>query len=414
MSRRNTFRHRELQTLLAVAAVATAVALPVTLLSVGGGVAAHEIAQLEQSGYQIAVSGSGVHGLSDVHNLSARVGALGEVAWASPVLSSAIDVFAPGKGANPVLAEGVVPNAFAATQPPTEQEILPSPLPLGDPTDRIHFANGSFTGPASLDVLVSTPLAQTLAVGVGSTVLLSPDTNASQGQGFRVTGLFGLPPSLLGPTAADAVILPLSDLQVLTGVARAGGSAGAILDEADTLQVALTGPATTDPATVERVAGEIQSLVPYYGVTSLDQQAAQLQGSEAVLNGFYLGLSSVSLSVGFLFLALVLVRRVEAERGLIAIRRAIGVPASQIAASMLGRGLTLSAAAGVLGLAGGYSIVRALAMWGSPNVGRIAGLAEFDPTTLGLVLAGVLALSLPASAAATRAALRLSVPEALR
>lgn len=411
MSSTGRFRHRNLQTILAVAAVATAVALPVTLLSVGGGVAAHEIAQLEQSGYQVAISGAGVHGLGGVHALATQIQGLADVAWASPVLSSPVDLFTSSGGANPVLAEGVIPAAFSATQPPAESGLLPNPLPLGDPTDLVHFANGTYAGPDSTDVLVSSPLAQGLRLAVGATLTLSPDSNLSHGVRYTVTGVFGLPPAVLGPTAADVVILPLSDLQVLSGTARSGG---ALVDAADTIQVALTGPATTNPAAVNQVADEIAALVPYYGVTSLTQQAEELQGSVAILNGFYLALSSVSLTVGFLFLALVLVRRVESDRVLIAIRRAIGVPARQIAGLMVAQGAVLAAAGGAGGLVGGYVVVTALTRWGPANVARITTLADFDPGTLGLIFLGVLLLSLPASVAATRAALRLSVPEALR
>ncbi|HYK93471.1 MAG TPA: FtsX-like permease family protein, partial [Thermoplasmata archaeon] len=395
----------------ASAGVATAGALPVTLLSVGGGVAAHEIAQLQQSGYQVAVSGAGVHGLSGVHGLARGIANITDVAWASPILSSSIDLFYAGGGATPALAEGVIPGAFSATQPPAERSILPDPLPLGDPTDLVHFSGGTYTGAATLDVLVSSPLSRALGIGVGASVVLSPDSASSDGTPYRVTGVFGVPAALLGPTAADAVILPLSDLQVLTGVARSGN---ALLDEADTVQVALTGPATTSPAAVDRVASQIQALAPYYGVTSLTQQAEELEGSQAILNGFYLALSSVSLTVGFLFLALVLVRRVESDRASIAVRRAIGVPARQIAGEMIGRGLRLAIAGAVGGLVGGYLVVEALDTWGTPNVTAITSLARFDPLTLGLVVVGVVLLSLPASGAATRAALKLSVPEALR
>ena len=56
--------------------------------------------------------------------------------------------------------------------------------------------------------------------------------------------------------------------------------------------------------------------------SALTDEAAQLRASAAVLTGFYLALSSVGLLVGLVFLALVLLRRVEAERRTIGIQRA--------------------------------------------------------------------------------------------
>ena len=55
----SSLRHLRIQQVLAIAAVATAVALPVILVSVGGGVSAHELSSLENAGYQLVVSASG-------------------------------------------------------------------------------------------------------------------------------------------------------------------------------------------------------------------------------------------------------------------------------------------------------------------------------------------------------------------
>jgi ABC-type lipoprotein release transport system permease subunit len=411
---RTGFRHRRLQAILAVAALASAVALPVVLLSVGGGVEAHELQALEQAGYQITVSAGGNHGISGAHALSAQIAGLAQVSAASPVLSASIDLYVNGAGGRPVLAEGVIPAAFAATEPPTETSLFPSPLPLGDPTDQVHFENGTYGGDATNDLLLSSPLAESLGLRSGATLGLAATGAATTTTPFTVTGTFGLPPSLLGPTAADAVVLPLSDLQLLVGEARSNGTTGALLDAADTIEVGLVGPATLDPSAVDHVAGEIQSLVPYYSVTSLTQEAQQLQGSEAILTGFFVALSSVSLLVGFLFLVIVLVRRVEAERTAIAIRRAIGIPSLRIAGELLGQGALLGGAGAALGVLGGFAVVTGLAAWGPGDVATIAGLAVFTPGTLGALVLGGVALSLPASGLATRTALKLSVPESLR
>jgi hypothetical protein len=404
-------RHVRLQQVLAVAAIATAVALPVVLLSVGGGVSSHELADLENAGYQIVVSAAGEHGISGAHGLSDRIQALGAVAAASPVLSVPIDAF-PGAGPTPVLAEGVVPGPFVATLGPAESGLFPDPLPLGDPTDSVHFDNGTYAGPATNDVLISSPLADADHVAVGSSLVLSPGANRSLGTEYRVTGIFGVAPAALGPTGAFAVIVPLSNLQRMTGFALS--STGALIDAADTVEVALVASAEVQPSTLDRVSSEIQSMVPFYGVSSLDQQAQQLRTASGVLTGFYLALSSVGLVVGLLFLALVLVRRVESGRRAIGIRRALGLPGRWIARDILASGATLAVVGSVVGVVGGYLIVTALAAWGSSAVQDAARLAVFVPTTLAALVAGVVALSLAASAGAVRVALRVDITEALR
>jgi len=408
--RGRSLRHSRLQLVLAVAAIATAVALPVVLVSVGGGVSAHELANLQNAGYQIVVSAAGLHGITHSHNYTDQILSIPGVTAASPVLSVTIDAFTHS-GGTPVLAEGVIPDQFYPTLGPTESGLFPSPLPLGDPTDDVHFAHGTYSGSATYDVLVSTPYAAAHSVSVGQQLVLSPVANRSLGTTYNVTGTFGVPPTVLGPTGAFAVLVPLSDLQAMTGYA--GGSAVAP-DAVDTIEVAATGSIATNPSALNDLRNEVQALFPYYGVSSLTQEAQQLQSASGVLTGFYLALSSVGLSVGLLFLALVLLRRVEADRRSIGIRRALGISGRSIAGEIVWNGATLALMGAAAGVIGGYLIVEALAAWTSSAVQEAAQLAVFDPVILGELVAGVAGLSLLAGAVATRTALRMPISEALR
>jgi len=411
LRRGRSLRHSRLQVVLAVVAIATAVALPVVLISVGGGVAAHELANIQNAGYQIVVSASGMHGITHAHSYTQRLLAMSGVTAASPVLSVTVDAFNHSGSVTPVLAEGVIPDQFTPTLGPAESGLFPSPLPLGDPTDSVHFANGTYTGPAAYDVLVSSPYAAKFGVLTGGKVLLSPVANRSLGISYNVTGVFGVPPTVLGPTGAFAILLPLSDLQAMSGLA---GGASTTPDAADTIQIAVTGSVATNPTALNNLRADVQELFPYYGVSSLSQEAEQLQAASGVLTGFYLALSSVGLTVGLLFLALVLLRRVEAHRRSIGIRRALGIPARSIAGEIVGDGAVLALTGAVAGVVCGYLIVEALAEWASAAVQEAARLAVFDPVLLSELVAGVVGLSLLAGAVATRAALRAEISEALR
>lgn len=404
-------RHLRLQTSLAIVAVGVAVALPVLLLSVGGGVAQHELATLTDSGYQIVLSAPGAHGIRGAHALTDRIGVLGSVRATSPLLTVTVTAFSSAGAQFPLLAEGILPGPFLSTASPEERALLPASLPLGDPTDAQGFANGSYSGRAGGPILVSGPLSSAQQVRVGDTISLSASGNRSQAATFNVTAVFGLPPTILGPSAAFVAFLPLSQLQRLTG--EATGSTG-VIDGADSIQVGLVSAAATDPHRVDSIASQIRSLTPYYSVSTLDDQIAQLQSTDSVLNGFYLALSSFSLAVGLLFLTLLLVRRVEALRASVALRRALGVPARDLAAWMARTALALAAAGIALGVVGGIVAVAVLDQWGSTSVATVARLAVFDPVQLGELAAAVLGLAAILSLVATRAALRLSIPEALR
>ncbi len=405
-------RHRRWQTVLSVAAIATAVALPVVLISVGGGVADHELASLRSSGYQLIVSGSGTHGISNAHNATTKIESIPGVAAAVPILSVPIDAVLGAGSYSGVLAEGVIPGSFPLTLGPTEGPLFPSVLPLGDPTDTIHWDGGSYAGPASWDVLVSTTFQQTFGVQVGNTLVLSPTVNASLGIAFNVTGVFGVPPLIGVPTGVYAVLLPLSDLQVLAHLASGPGTV--VPDAADTLEVVAQAAVASNPAALAALRATIQGHFPGYTVTTLSEQAQQLEQASSLLTGFYLALSSVGLTVGVMFLALVLLRRVEGDQRSIGIRRALGVPRSRIVLGILEEGALLAALGGTFGVFAGWAIVRGLATWATSTVQLAAELAIFEPSTLVSIALGVTGLSLLASLLAARRALALDVLEALR
>ena len=223
-----------------------------------------------------------------------------------------------------------------------------------------------------------------------------------------------MPEQYLAPTAVYGVLLPLSDLQVLAGAATSTAGAGAPLDSADTIEVSLIPSESTDPSDVQHVAGEISALVPYYGVSALTDEAAQLQASTAVLTGFYLALSSVGLLVGLVFLALVLLRRVESERRTIGVQRAIGVPATQVALEWLRKSVTLGVAGALGGYVSGALCILLLARYGQGAAATAAQLAVFDPATLVPLAVAIVGLAALAGLVATRAALRIPITEALR
>ncbi len=406
-------RHARWQSVLAVAAIAAAVTLPVVLVSVGGGVAAHELASLEASGYQIVVSAEGLHGIGGSHADAAAILAVPGVANATPILSVAVDAFNASGAVAPVLAEGVVPRQFVPTLGPTEASLFPIPLPLGpDTNDTVHYANGTYTGRTVYDVLVSSTYAAEAHVVVGDPIILSPTTNASFGVAYNVTGTFGTPLSLVQPAGAFGVVLLLSNLQSLTGYGAAPGAT--VADGADTIEVVVVPSDAGSPSALARIAAAIQARFPAYSVTTLSSEASQLRSAEGVLTGFYLALSSVGLAVGLLFLALVLVRRVEREHRSIGIRRAIGLSRSSVVAGFLAEGAALAGSGGATGVLAGYLVVEGLGTWGTSTVQEAARLAEFPPVFLAELVAGVVALAVLASAGAVRSLWRLDLAEALR
>ncbi len=115
-----------------------------------------------------------------------------------------------------------------------------------------------------------------------------------------------------------------------------------------------------------------------------------------------------------IFLAIVLIRRVETDRRSIGIRRALGLPPRWISTDILARGGALAAAGIGGGTVMGVIVISILARYGTGAVQQAASLTVYDPALLAVIAAGVLALALLASGLAVRAALRVDIVEALR
>ena len=301
-----SLRHRTAQTFLAVAAIGAAVALPVVLLSVGGGVYTHELSSIEGAGFSISVDTAANHGIADAHALTKQFDALSGVAAASPLLSVPVDLFLPDGTAVPVLAEGVIPTEFAATQSSAERALLPTSVTLGDPDDTIHYANGNYYRSVQRPAPALYPSATDAERLDRCERRAVPHLERQCGNLVYRGGRLWAAAGTTGSVAGFVALLPLSQLQSLVGFAR--GSSGAILDDADSIQVAMVPALAASPTAVQRVASEIQAMVPYYSVTSLTQQTTEIQNAQAVITGFYVGLSSVGLIVGLLFLVIILLR----------------------------------------------------------------------------------------------------------
>ncbi len=85
----------------------------------------------------------GLQWVANAHGLTERFLGARSVVAASPVLSVAPETHAPSGAITQTLAEGVIPGEFGPTPSPAARGLLPSPLPLGNPTDLVHVTDKS-------------------------------------------------------------------------------------------------------------------------------------------------------------------------------------------------------------------------------------------------------------------------------
>ena len=275
----------------------------------------------------------------------------------------------------------------------------------GDP----HYANGTYTGPATHEIVLDQELAGVLGVTVGSTVWASPAApssnaalpgwyaNATAFQVVGISGAFWLVPS------AELCYLYLSELQQL---------AFASADYATLVLVHLKDP--SDPSADQ---ARIASAFPQLSVYTLAGLLGEIQHVVSVYKTFGTLIGAIGLVVATLFATTVLQMSVDDRSRELALLRAIGHRRSEVGLEVVEEGLVL----GALGLAFGLPIAYGAALAMNRFLLRFVSslpsgfsFVTFNADVIGLGVAAVVAVALVASTVPAVRAMQLPVAEELR
>lgn len=278
----------------------------------------------------------------------------------------------------------------------------------GDP----HYANGTYAGPFTHEIVLDQGLAGALGVMVGDLVWVSPapapGPSALPGwyanaTAFRLVGVSG--PFWLIPSAFLA-FLYLSELQSVVG----GGTPST--DYASLVLIHLYDP-TTAAADQTRIEGAFPSLT----VITLAEVLGAIQEVVNVYRTFGIIIGAIGIIVAALFATTVLQMSVDDRSREIALLRAVGYTRAGVGSLIAQEGVVLS----LLGLAVGFPLAYA----GAYALNRfllnlIVGLpvgfsfVSFDASVLLSGIALVLAIGLVAAAVPAARAMSLPVAEELR
>ncbi len=278
----------------------------------------------------------------------------------------------------------------------------------GDP----HYANGSYDGLFTHEIVIDQGLAAELGVTVGSLVWANPRSVAGPAEvegwyanatAFRVVGI--TEPYYLIPTASLAMFY-LSELQSVTG----SGSSQA--DYTSLILIHLVSGAS---------AGAVQSLLaarfPGVGFFTLADVLGAIQSEINLYSVFGELVGATGLVVATLFTTTVLLMSVDDRRKEIAILRAIGYPRATVGSYVVEESLLLAG----LGLAAGLPLAYLMGLGLNRLLsGFLSGLPSgfafirFDPSVAALGLLIVLALGLVGSIAPVLRASWIPVSQELR
>lgn len=327
-------RYERTRTVLAILGIAFAVLSATLLAGIGFGVIETGEEKFTSSNRDLWLSGGPVRlapgtlggfetTLYDAHTVSREIANREDVSTAPPMLFQTVYVGTNSSNLQTHVAVGV----------PSTTGGVEITRGRGFP-ESTHYANGTYSGDRIRELLVDpqTAAQYNLSVGdrlhIGGTVMGARDTT------YRVVGISPTMSTFLG---VPVVVVPLAELQSMTGKAHA--------DQATMITVKLN-----DGADSEAVEQDLQAAYPRYDVRTNQEQLQAVLAKQAVViaSGFSLVVAAViaglALTVNLLSLL------IYQQRHAIAAVRALGVSRTVIVSMVGGQALLLGLAGGSLGL----------------------------------------------------------------
>ena len=278
----------------------------------------------------------------------------------------------------------------------------------GDP----HYANGSYDGPFTHEIVLDQSLATVLHVGVGGTVWANaylPPTVASlrgwfaNATEFTVVGISG--PFWLLPSALLAFTY-LSELQTIVG------GASASTDYASLLLIHLN-----DPTTAASDQARIATAFPGLSVFTLSNILGEIQHVVNLYRTFGELIGLIGLVVAALFTTTILQMSVDDRSRELALLRAVGYRRAAVGLMVVEEGLLLASLGLLIGLPVAYLGTYGLNLLLLRLVSGLPSSFSFVGFNGGVLATGVgivVAIGLVASVAPAARAMLLPVAEELR
>jgi putative ABC transport system permease protein len=424
----DAIRRRPGRTILTALGIGLAVGLVVMLLALSNGIQASATTLASESGVDLIAASSNTTLSSDefppitgAHQLAMEIPQTDpNVAAASPWLVDDL-VFGNASLAN-ASRNGSVPGGWAPTSSgavgwiPSDNTGIEVPdlyngtgfTSPGDP----HYANGTYDGPSTHEIVLDQALATVLHVSVGQTVYGNSTSPATDSQlpgwyanatPFRVVGISG--PFWLLPSALLAFTY-LSELQVLVG------GASPTTDYASLILLHLN-----DPTTAASDQAKIAAAYPGLSVFTLQNILGEVQHVVNLYRTFGELIGLIGLVVAALFTTTILQMSVDDRSRELALLRAVGFRRGAIGALVLEEALLLAGLGLVVGLpiayVGAYGL-NALLLRFVSGLPASFSFVGFDAAVVATGIAIVLAIGLLAAIAPAGRAMLLPVAEELR
>jgi len=415
MNLRNMFR-RKGRTAMTLIAVATSMALLISMQSVADGLIGNARANIDKSKVDIAIGVSEGHGIENGHQLLDELMAEDEVRYAGIYLTEFISFKVPGTDAQRwAVTEGVIPDATSPILHPDDAKRFPKYDHFGfkeggDP----HYEN-DFTGSWTYEVLIDKNMAKSFGLDRGDEVQVSR-TASGPYVTFNVSGIFDS--ELTGSGfGADFffMVMHLSELQTLAGLdIMVEDNTTRVIDRIDSVSLALTMEIRTSKKKVDDYKDELEERYPFYNVITKSDRLEMMEQSMTIVNGFFLAIGSVSMMIGLLFVACIMFMSVIERTNEIGMLRAIGISRRTVFLQILSESVLIVFLGAMLGILPGYVGSILASAYIKSTVGTTDTFVIFNLVTVAKLVIMVIVIGGLISVAPAVRAMRLNIIRSLK
>ncbi|MEE9151034.1 MAG: ABC transporter permease [Thermoplasmata archaeon] len=353
---RNAFR-RKGRTAMTIAAVAISMALLVSMLSIAEGMLYNTSLKIEKSKRDILIASEGTHGIINGHGLTqtlkddekriSSASALLITDWLERLNLHFIDPVSNISGNFAGIGVGLVPDDEMVFMEEESERQFRDLFEVkfhdwfnvgGDP----HYEN-NFTGEWTYEILVDDNFVKKHNLSVGSELIINEHP-----QKFQIIGTFSTILSGEGIFEGwdiGVVVMHLSELQTLLNLNES--------DAISSISVSLA-EGHKDVETSRAIAKDIKSQYPFYSVSTKEDRLESLRDQMVLARLFYTAIGSVSMVIGLLFVACIMIMSIFERTNEFGMMRAIGISKKTIFLEILLESMVLVVVGAFIGLILGY------------------------------------------------------------
>jgi putative ABC transport system permease protein len=391
-------RYNRRRTALAVLGVAMAVLASVLLVSVGIGVIETGQQKFDQSSRDLWVTGGPIelrpgsaggfeNTLTDAHTVAADIERRDDVATAVPMSFQTVYV-----GPNTSDYRTIV-GAGAPARGPSVRITAGNPFQNAD----IHYANGTYDGPMTNEVVIDRRTARLLNVSVNDTLYIGSSLASASDNEFRIVGIS---PTYSRFVGAPTVVLHLSELQEVTGSTAS--------DRATFISVRLQ-----DDANVSAVHSDLEATYPSYTVRTNREQLQSILRDKVTVVASGVSLVALAVVAGVLLTMNLQLSFVYQRRETFAALQALGISSSSLVVVLLVNTLLIGVLGGSIGVMLAFPAAWLL-NWVAVTLTGFEGVLSLSRPILLSGFIAALAVSLLSSVAGTVYLSRLRPLDVLR